>query len=866
MIEEVYISGKIGKAIYKEVSRYFSVGVEESDGPRECRPGDLSLFLDCRPDFSFIGDQNLNQQRIRDLLDVERKAHRALKLTISGFDGKLRDRTRSLSIAAAEELLQDQSVDGFVKNRLLARPLPDPADIGGALRLTEKLATPAVARLYREVLKSQDAIKILLEVWANAAREYFDDLEAKIEAENLFIKNGGFAETVSAIASKDINKLNLLVVKHGSNVAFNQYLRHGTWGAMFFAAIKKQLANKIASSYAKPVDEQRDETIYSSALELETDSIKQLIINFEKKIGTQKDRRKHLSADEAKNKVDKQIEAIVQQIHQVNVNRAGDFIYDLVEFQLEQGKKKYLAMTLCNLANTAMEVYEFGISEKLVEYAFELNVEDAVIWTTQAELLKRKGLLDEALAAYDATSERFPNDAVAQSGRAEVLKKLNRLNEALAAYDAIIERFPNDAVAQNGRAEVLKELNRLNEALAAYEVTIERFPNNAVAQCGRAEVLKELNRLNEALAAYDATIERFPNNAVAQTGRAEVLKELNRLNEALAAYDASIERFPDNAVAQTGRAEVLKELNRREEALEAYEATIDRFPNNVVAQNGRAEVLKELNRLQEALDAYEATIEQFPNDAVAQRGRAEVLKELNRLDDALIIYEKNIGQFPYDVVAQTGRAELLKDLNRLDEARIAYEKTIERFPNNLVARNGYANLLVLTDHFQKARSILSIENPISKEDWIGYHILAMSYLKSGHADEAIRRLTYGLKSKPWNKKSFAHALVVAKMRKREFAGALEILKDGMEDLTISQKRNRLLFLGHALAEVNKKNETVNVLNSSILVTAPSPRVHRLKDYLFQRYELADAKLPSPDYIYVLDREIEAEEFYFAMAN
>jgi tetratricopeptide (TPR) repeat protein len=221
------------------------------------------------------------------------------------------------------------------------------------------------------------------------------------------------------------------------------------------------------------------------------------------------------------------------------------------------------------------------------------------------------------------------------------------------------------------------------------------------------------------------------------------------------------------------------------------------------------------------------------------------------LEEALNVYGETIEQFPNDAVAQSGRA---------------YEKITERFPHDLVARNGYANLLVLTDRFQKARSLLPIENPISKEDWIGYHILAMSYLKAGHTDEAIRRLTYGLEKSRWNKDYFATALGVAKMRKKEFPDVIEILEDGIDGLPISQQRSRLLFLGHVLAEMDRKDDTINLLNSFILINAPSPRVHRLKDYLFQRYALGDARLSSKTNIEVFDREIEAEEFYFAMAT
>ena len=68
MIEEVFISGQIGKAIYKGNGRYFIVGVEENKEPVECRPADLSLFVNFGAEFTVISDKNIDLDGIRDAL------------------------------------------------------------------------------------------------------------------------------------------------------------------------------------------------------------------------------------------------------------------------------------------------------------------------------------------------------------------------------------------------------------------------------------------------------------------------------------------------------------------------------------------------------------------------------------------------------------------------------------------------------------------------------------------------------------------------------------------------------------------------------------------------------------------------------
>jgi len=190
---------------------------------------------------------------------------------------------------------------------------------------------------------------------------------------------------------------------------------------------------------------------------------------------------------------------------------------------------------------------------------------------------------------------------------------------------------------------------------------------------------------------------------------------------ALEAYERA-EALGQGAVARNGRANVLKQLGRLDEALEVYEATIRERPENAYARCGRAEVLKDLGRLEEALEAYEATIRERPENVVARDGRAEVLKDLGRLEEALEAYEATIRERPEAVVARCGRAEVLKQLGRLDEALEAYEATIRERPENAYARCGRASVLAAIQRYEEALAGLPAQNPVTEQDWIGYHI------------------------------------------------------------------------------------------------------------------------------------------------
>ena len=473
---------------------------------------------------------------------------------MSGMEAVLRDRKRLLSIEAAEEMIQEKQVYEFVKNRFLARILQESAEVESAITLADSASTSLISELYRSMLESQESIRALQNVWKKFAPKYFAELDEKSAAESAFIENGLFADMVDAAVKENKSEMKLLTVTYGSNRELSKRVPSSKRSVMIINNFVNDFLAKLNFAGKKAAIK---ESVKTPDKPVVVDPIKQLIQDFGIQSRQQVQKSRRMGSEAVKEKVDQQIMQIERLIQQNNIQRTDSYLFDLVKFQLEHGKKEFLAMTLCNLAKTAMNLNDLATAERLITYAGLLGVEDPVIPSTQAELLRRKGFTKEALVVYEETISLFPEDVVTKSGRAEVLKEMNELDKALAAYDETIDQFPNEVVPKSGRAEVLKEMNELDDALAAYDETISQFPNNTVAKSGRAEVLKEMNNLDEALAAYDETINQFPNDIFAKNGRAEVLKEMNKLDEALAVYQSLVDLYPHNFVTRNGFANIL---------------------------------------------------------------------------------------------------------------------------------------------------------------------------------------------------------------------------------------------------------------------------------------------------------------------
>jgi hypothetical protein len=152
MIEFAAVSGRLGMAVFQEDERRYVLRADGDAGAIECRPQDWAeVVANAGPD-GILTTNGLDVSRILAVLRVETDRHDTLSMLIAGFDPSFSDDTRSLSIEAAEELLESSDNEAFSRSRLLACPLPADADVTGALRLARLIGGERCAALYEGLL------------------------------------------------------------------------------------------------------------------------------------------------------------------------------------------------------------------------------------------------------------------------------------------------------------------------------------------------------------------------------------------------------------------------------------------------------------------------------------------------------------------------------------------------------------------------------------------------------------------------------------------------------------------------------------------------------------------------------------------
>jgi tetratricopeptide (TPR) repeat protein len=601
---DAVISGRAGKALLLDGDLLQSFDVDDPSRLVPRRQSDLPYLFGETQDLRVI--ENTDIESIKQELKHDCNFNWALDLTLISLDIELPDDIRKEAIEGLDELLADDQIIERLENILYARPLPEDADLAGALKHCD--SAPLSRVLLQRLEEHQPSIVEVSQAWDIIPAKIFGSYEQQAEFHHVAAQEGIFRDLV--IVRETQGPISTFLLNTGFNDSIKQ-LRNS-----------RQVLQQWVNPFRQVADAPKIKTEIEEDLKTETSPRRR----HGRRIGL--DRRAVLR------EVNKKKAVITVAMRRRDFGRVRELVDDLVSYHLSNSESKHTAKSLCDLAMEAKEMGMYPLQLELTERSIGIAPDDSWSWAQHGAALLNMQRLDDALRAYHQ-ADSFGDRLIARKGQAEVLKAKGELDKALAAFNEVIAQHPEDVVAKNGRAEVLKAKGQLDEALAAYDGIIAAHPEDVIAKNGRAEVLKAKGQLDDALAAYNDAIANHPENDVAKRGRAEVLKAKGQLDDALAAYDEVIAAHPENIIAKTGRAEVLKAKGQFDEALAAYNDAIANHPENDVAKRGRAEVLKAKGQFDEALAAYDGIIAAHPEDIIAISGRSYILAALGRYDEAL---------------------------------------------------------------------------------------------------------------------------------------------------------------------------------------------------------------------------------------
>src|ERR1017187_5803590 len=537
MSSKVLISGQAGVAVLLHGERAQTFHLDGPEGLDRRREEISQIFGDCT---DVIVVEDIGPESIPARLELEWAKQRSLSICLLLLDVESHAEARLLAVADIEEFLRDPEIASFLRARLFVAPMPDNADLIGAINRAHTQNATSLVAILEEVGVHQGEIDRCRSSWDALPAQTFRDESIKEGVAFALVQAGAFHQVVTTAAEKRGSLLVKLLVQP----QFQQ------WRLGLTAWINSLSSRNRDTNRAVDEDEQK---------------------------GSRRRRpvkKVHLTAETHLDVVNRQKDAIRKALAAGDLNQARAFCADLLAYQERNSRPEHIAKSFCDLAQSAKELGYHQLQLEWAQKAVDVAPGDGWSLAQLGDAYRSLGQWSDAQAAFGLALQHG-EVRVARNGQAEVFKGMGRLEDALREYDSNAKEFPADDVARNGRAEVLKGMGRLEDALREYESIVKEFPQNVVARTGLAEVLKGMGRSEEALREYDSTAEEFPQNLFARTGRAEVLKGMGRLEDALREYESIAKQFPENVFARTGRAEVLKGMGRLEDALREYES-IDR--------------------------------------------------------------------------------------------------------------------------------------------------------------------------------------------------------------------------------------------------------------------------------------------------
>jgi tetratricopeptide (TPR) repeat protein len=246
-----------------------------------------------------------------------------------------------------------------------------------------------------------------------------------------------------------------------------------------------------------------------------------------------------------------------------------------------------------------------------------------------AQILERMDQGALAAAAYAEVAPDDPSFYLAEIGRAEVMRRTGDLDGAVAVLESVAASFPELALVQAKLGDVLRIAGRDAEAVAAYGRALPLFaaddPQLWIVRFARGRVLHRMGDWPGAEADFRAALALRPGQAqVLNYYGYSLVERRERLDEALAMIEEAVRAEPQNGAIVDSLGWALFRLGRHEEAVVHMEQAAALEPSDPVVNDHLGDVFWAVGRKREAAFQWRRALSFGPDEAEAQRIRRKL--------------------------------------------------------------------------------------------------------------------------------------------------------------------------------------------------------------------------------------------------
>jgi tetratricopeptide (TPR) repeat protein len=290
------------------------------------------------------------------------------------------------------------------------------------------------------------------------------------------------------------------------------------------------------------------------------------------------------------------------------------------------------------------------------------------------------------------------NDAVA---RAEMLRRQGYLDQALAEFERAIATNPKLTVAYMGAGDIYRERGDYNMAERRFGSAAQIEPSNFGAQYQHGLMLQLLDRVAEAIRAYLRAAALRPEDFNTNLNLATAYLQLNEPSQGVPFAERAVRIDPRSAPARVNLGATYTAMGRNEDAIVEYQQAAELTELSVPLLLNLADAYGRAARYEEMSNTLDRLVRTEPT-AIAHERLGSAHFRLRRYSESLASYRKAAEIDPNHYPALNGIAVNLLNTwllsNQSNDS--AYREAISALKRSLQIERNQPGALELLSRYQ----------------------------------------------------------------------------------------------------------------------------------------------------------------------
>jgi tetratricopeptide (TPR) repeat protein len=409
----------------------------------------------------------------------------ALDFSLLLFDSEVSKATREEVASELERMLDYREASDYVLDILLASPLPESADVDGAI---EAAASKARCKDFvSKIVESQSRVRLAYNAWQAVSSSQMVANVGRERIHGLLVHHGVFRRFVLE-GKTQADKAALTPVILG--------VRQQIDSRISTALLNEYVSNLPLGARLARLDRIGDESFESDA-HLET-KVRSLARG---------------GADEKRARAESQVEKIAELFGEGNDQVANEYLNQLVDSQTsDTDDHSHLVKSLCNIASKCVVRGRQDASFNCLTRALSFkNGIDSKLYLQLGHGLKDIREFDRALECYELARQI---DSGANDDRIRLA--VIRVSVAKGDYDNALTQYLASSTELNnpdwlGSIGLLyRRINQPQDARHFYSRALSIDASYHPARAGLAETIKQVGRHHKAIVRYQQLLDDFP--------------------------------------------------------------------------------------------------------------------------------------------------------------------------------------------------------------------------------------------------------------------------------------------------------------------------------------------------------------------